>query len=57
MNAVPHVPTIRVTLINPLTLRVPLESIVCYVHTFANNSGIKQKFPEYLKGSCSLTSG
>ena len=30
--------------INPFTLIVPLESIVCYSHTFENNLGIKQNF-------------
>ena len=29
---------------NPFTLRVPLESIVCYFHTFENNLEINQKF-------------
>ena len=37
--------------LNPFTLRDPLESIVCYFHTFGNNLGIKQKFPKYLKES------
>ena len=39
----------RDTYINPFTLRVPLESIVCYSHTFEDNFGIKQKFTKYLK--------
>ena len=43
--------------INPSTLRVSLESIVCYFRTFVNNSGIKQKLSKYLKESCRLTSG
>ena len=42
--------------INPFTLRAPLESNVCYSHTFENNFGIKQKFPKYLKGTSFLTS-
>ena len=29
--------------VKPFTLRVPLESIVCYSHTFENNMGIKLK--------------
>ena len=28
-------------------VRVPLESIVCYFHTFDNNLGIKQKFTKH----------
>ena len=43
--------------VNPFTLKVPLESIVCHFHTFENNLGIKQKFIKYLKESCCLTSG
>ena len=43
--------------INPFTLRVSLESIVCYFHTFENNFGIKEKFSKYLKVSCCLTTG
>ena len=43
--------------INPFTLRVPLEGIVCYFRTFENNLGIKQTFTKYLKESCCLTSG
>ena len=42
--------------VNPFTLRVTLESIVCYSHTFENNLGIKRKFIKYLKESCSLAS-
>ena len=41
---------------NPFTLRDPLESTVCYFHTFQNNLGIKQKFTKYLKESCCLAS-
>ena len=41
---------------NLFTLRDPLESVVCYSHTFQNNFGIKQKFTKYLKESCCLTS-
>ena len=37
---------------NPFTLRVPLESIVCYSHASERNSGIKQKCTKYLKESC-----
>ena len=44
-------------LINPFTLRVSLEIIVCYFLTFENNLGIKEKFSKYLKGSCCLTTG
>ena len=29
------------TFVYPFTLRVPLESVVCYFHTFENNLGIK----------------
>ena len=42
--------------VNPFTLRVPLESIVCYSHTFENNLRIKQKFTKYLKYSRCLAS-
>ena len=42
--------------INPFTLRVPQESIVCYSHTFENNLVIKQNITEYLKESCSFAS-
>ena len=30
--------------LNPFTLRVFLESVVCYFHTFENNLEINQKF-------------
>ena len=40
----------------PFTLRVTLESIVCYSHTFGNNLGIKREFTKYLKESCCLAS-
>ena len=43
-------------LLNPFTLRVALESIVCYSHIFGNNLEIKLKFTKYLKESCCLTS-
>ena len=43
--------------INPFTLRVPPETIVCYFHTFENNLGMKRKFKKYLKESFCLTSG
>ena len=42
--------------VNPLTLRVSLEGIVCYSHTFEDNLGIKQKFTKYLKEICCLAS-
>ena len=43
-------------ILNPFTLRDPLEIIVCYSDTFQNNLGIKQKFTKHLKESCWLTS-
>ena len=43
-------------MVNPFTLRVPLESIVCYFHTFENNFGIKRLFTNYLKQNCCLAS-
>ena len=42
--------------INPFTLRVPLESIVCYSHTYEHNLGIKLRFTKYLKESCCMAS-
>ena len=39
-------------MVNPLTLRDPLESAVCYSNTFEDNLGIKQKLAKYLKESC-----
>ena len=39
-------------LLNPFTLRVPQEIIVCYFHTFENNLEIKQILTKYLKESC-----
>ena len=33
---------------NPFALRVALESIVCYYHTFEKDLEIKQKFMKYL---------
>ena len=45
-----------VEVVNPLTLRGALETIVCYSHTFENNLGIKRKFTKYLKESCSMAS-
>ena len=42
--------------LNSLTLKVTLESIVCYSYTFENNLGIRQKFTKYLKESCCLAS-
>ena len=41
---------------NPFTLRVPLESIFCYSHTFENNWRIKYKFTKHLKESSCLAS-
>ena len=41
---------------NLFTLGVPLESIVCYSHTFENNLGTKKKFGKYLKQDCGLAS-
>ena len=52
-----HLRCVKAVLLNPFTLRVSLESIVCYFHTFENNLGIKQKFLKYLEESCRLTSG
>ena len=42
--------------VNPVTLRVPLESVVCYSDTFENNLWMMCKFTKYLKGVCYLTS-
>ena len=42
--------------IHHFTIRVPLESAVCYSHTFKNNLGMMQKFAKYLKESCCLAS-
>ena len=44
------------SLFNPFTPRAPPEPNVCYFHTFENNLRTKQKFPKYLKESCSLAS-
>ena len=38
--------------LNPFTLRVPLESVVCYFHTFEKTLKIKQILTKYLKESC-----
>ena len=43
-------------MLNPLTLRVALESDICYSHTFGKNLGIKRKFAKYFKESCCLYS-
>ena len=43
-------------LFNPFTLKSFSRSIVCYVHTFGNNLGIKLKFAKYFKESCCLSS-
>ena len=50
--------TIKVYLkwVYPFTLRVTLESVVCYSHTFENNFAIERKFSKYLKESCCLAS-
>ena len=40
--------------LNPFTLRVSLESVVCYSHTFENILRTKQKFTKYLKKSSCL---
>ena len=37
-----------------ITLRVFLEGIICYSHTFDNDFWIKRKFTKYLKESCCL---
>ena len=44
------------SIINPVTLRVPIESIVCYFYTFENNLRIKGMFAKYLKESCFVAS-
>ena len=36
--------------LNPLALRLSLESIVCFSHIFENNFWIKQKFKKNLRG-------
>ena len=36
--------------INPFTLRVPAESIVCYFHTFENNLELKRKVHKIFEG-------
>ena len=46
----------QLSMLNLFTLRVSLESVVCYSHTFENNFGMKQKFTKYLKESCCLAS-
>ena len=43
-------------MVNPLTLSVSLEGIVCYSHNFENKFGIKHNFTKYLKESCCLAS-
>ena len=48
--------TFIVEIINPSTLRVPLERIVCYSHTFENNLGIKLKFTKKWKESFCMAS-
>ena len=42
--------------LNPFTLRVPQERIVCYSHTFENNFEIKRMFTKYQKESYCLAS-
>ena len=46
----------KTVILNPFTLRVPLESIVCYSHTYENNYGIKHNFTNYLNESWCLVS-
>ena len=41
---------------NPLALRVSLEGIVCYSHTYKINLGIKWMFTKHLNESHCLTS-
>ena len=48
--------TTKCTIFNPLTLNVPLASIVCYFHTFDFNFGMERKFTKYLKERCCLPS-
>ena len=43
-------------ILNPFTLRVPLERIFCYSHIFENYWRIKHKFTKHLKESCCLAS-
>ena len=56
MKSVNAFPDGHFTLFNSLTLRDPLESVVCYSYTFEDNLGIKQKFAKYLKESCCVAS-
>ena len=42
--------------VNPLALRLSLESIVCFSHIFENNFWTKRKFKKNLRGSCCLPS-
>ena len=49
-------PVFTVYVINPFTLRTPLEPNVCYSHTFENNFRTKRKLTKYLMESCSLAS-
>ena len=51
------VSSFSIGMVNPSTLRVPVQSIVCNFHTFENILGMKSKFTKYLKESCCLTSG
>ena len=46
----------RSSFLNPFTLRVPIESIVCYFYTFENNLRTKGMFAKYLKESCFVAS-
>ena len=57
VKSIERVKRVKDDWVNPFTLRVFLENIVSYFHTFENNLGIKQKFSKYLKESCRLTSG
>ena len=40
----------------PFTLRVTLQSVVCYSHSFENNLWIERKFTKHLKKSSCLAS-
>ena len=42
--------------LNPFTLIVPKERIVCYFYTFENNLRIKGMFAKYLNESCFVAS-
>ena len=42
----------RISIINPFTLKITLESIICYSHTFKNNLEKSKGSTKYLKESC-----